>query len=165
MKNRLLSGLMSVVVLLGMVAVSTSTVDASSDEELIQVDGSYLTTEESSTGYSSPDFTRGLHMMDGECSITKAGLNHIYAYASTTANHDVQKVVVIVYVDQYNEEEERWGQIDCWMEEVENDFVAITSKTLKVDRGYYYRVHADHIVINEPDPPEETYSYTDGIWV
>ena len=45
------------------------------------VDGSYLTTEESSTGISSDKMTKGTHLMTGECSITNAGIGRIYAYA------------------------------------------------------------------------------------
>lgn len=164
MRKRIIAGLLSAAVLVGMMTVSATTVQAS-DEQLVQVDGSYLTMDETSTGYSSPDLTRGLHMMDGECSITKAGIGKIYAYACTTANHDSDYVAVIVYVDQYDEETGNWWQIDCWMEEVYDDYVVITSKTLKVDKGYYYRVHADHFVQKDPDPIEETFSTTNGIWV
>ena len=39
----------------------------------------------------------------------------------------------------------RWGQIDAWVAEDENNYYLSTAKSLKVDRGYYYRVHCDHI--------------------
>lgn len=55
MKRRILSILGSAVLLCGVITVSTANVSAS-ERELEQVDGSYLTTEEKSTGYiSSPD--------------------------------------------------------------------------------------------------------------
>ena len=63
MKRRILSILGSAVLLCGVITVSTANVSAS-ERELEQVDGSYLTTEEKSTGYiSSPDL-RGVHLMD-----------------------------------------------------------------------------------------------------
>lgn len=104
-------------------------------------------------------------MMDGECSITKAGTKRIYTYGSTTANHTVDALAVIVYVDQYNEKDGKWDQIDAFSKKVENDYYVATSKSIQVDRGYYYRVHASHIVRMAGSPDEETYSYTDGILV
>ena len=52
--------------------------------------------------------------MDGESIISKAGISRIYAYGSTTANHEVKYIATIVYVDQYDEKNDEWGQIDAW---------------------------------------------------
>ena len=57
------------------------------------------------------------------------------------------------------------GICRCWVEEVNNDYYVATSKSLEVEPGYYYRVHADHIVQEGDDPPEETFSVTDGIFI
>ena len=163
-KKRLISFISSFA-LLGCIVLSSFAEVNATENELKKVDGSYLTMEDSSTGYSSNNLTRGLHLMDGECSITNAARDKIYAYASTTANHDVDYIAVIVYVDVYNEETDEWWQIDCWMEEADDDYFIITSKTLTVERGHYYRVHADHFARKDPDPIEETFSYTDGVWL
>lgn len=128
------------------------------------VDGSYLISADSSTGYT-PNNERGKHLMDGQCSISKTGTKRIYAYGSTTANHTVDAIAVIVYVDQYNESDGKWHQIDAFSKKVENDYYSATSKSIQVDRGYYYRVHASHIVRMAGSPDEETFSYTDGILV
>ncbi len=154
----------SLAILCGVISVSAADVQAS-DNEQRKVDGSYLTTDETSTGYSWNDKTRGKHMMDGECSITKAGTKRVYCYGATTANHDVDYLAVIVYVDQYQEDLDEWWRIDGWIEEAENTYFVHTGKTLTVDRGYYYRVHADHIVRKGNDPVEETFSFTDGILI
>lgn len=163
MKRRILSILGSAVLLCGIVVGSATNVSASG-KELEQIDGSYLTTEEKSIGYTSSPDLRGVHLMDGESIISKAGISRIYAYGSTTANHDVKYIATIVYVDQYNEETGRWGQIDAWVAEDENTAYLSTAKSLKVDRGYYYRVHCDHIAGNEY-PYEENASTTNGILI
>ena len=163
MKKRILSILYSLVVFCSLFIVSANEVKAA--DELVMVDGSYLTMDETSSGTSSNNLLKGKHLMDGECSITKAGKNRIYVYAATTANHYVDYVSVIIYVERYNETTGKWGQIDAWVEKCENDFVASTAKTLTVENGYYYRVRADHFAEKAPDPMEETYSYTDGIWI
>lgn len=164
MKKRILSCIISTLIFLG---ISTSSVinSQASDSEPIKVDGSYLTVEDSSTGYSENSLVRGKHMMDGECSISKAGTKRIYAFGATTANHEVDFLAVIVYVDRYHEDTGEWGQIDAWIEEDSNDYFVYTGKTITVERGYYYRVHADHFVREGDDPMEETFSFTDGILV
>ena len=160
MKKRILSALGSLMVFCMVMGVSVINAEAS---EMKMVDGSYLTTDETSTGYSGPR-TRGLYLMDGECSITKAGRNRVYAYASTTANQEVKYMATIVYVDQYQEDQDEWWQIDAWMVEAENDYYLSTAKTITVDRGYYYRVRANHIA-GDVYPYEETASVTNGILV
>lgn len=164
MKKRLLSFVISVGILFSLSVISVIDAEAS-ENELKKVDGSYLTLEEASIGKSSNSLTRGLHMMDGECSISKAGTNRIYAFGATTANHEVDFLAVIVYVDQYDEASGEWWQVDAWMVEDTNDYFVYTGKTITVDRGYYYRVHADHFVREGDDPMEETFSLTNGIWV
>ena len=164
MKKRILSFIISTVILGGMFLYSSKEVDAS-DNEVKKIDGSYLTLEESSVGYSENNLTRGKHMMDGECSISKAGTNRVYAFGATTANHEVDFMAVVVYVDQYDEASDEWWQVDAWMVEDANDYFVYTGKTITVDRGYYYRVHADHFVQDGDDPMEETFSLTNGIMV
>lgn len=164
MKRRILSIIISAFLLcsISMVSMIDST---ASENEIKKIDGSYLTFEDSSNGTSNNNLVRGKHMMDGECSISKAGTKRIYTYGATTANHDVDYLAVVVYVDQYNEETDEWWQIDWFMEEDTNDYFVYTSKSIIVDRGYFYRVHADHFVQEGEDPFEETFSFTNGIWV
>lgn len=162
MKKRILSIAASMAILAMVTSVSAINVRAS-DSEMKMVDGSYLTTKDSSTGYSSTK-TKGKYLMTGECSITNAGLTRIYAYASTTANQEVNYMATLVFVEQYNEELDEWGQVDYWIEESFNDDYMSTAKSVKVDRGYYYRVRANHIAGDEY-PYEETASFTDGILV
>ena len=132
-------------------------------ENLKKVDGSYLTNEEYSEGRTSNN-ERGVHLMDGECSITNAGIGRIYAYAGTTANHKVDRVIVFIYVERYLEDVNAWGHVDAWSEEVTDDYYVATSKSLEVEPGYYYRVRAEHIVF-VGDESEETASATNGIFV
>lgn len=161
--KKIASVITSVMVFYCIVGVSLTNVKAD-DSAPKSVDGSYLTSADSSTGYT-PNSERGKHLMDGQCSISKTGTKRIYAYGSTTANHTVDAVAVIVYVDQYNESDGKWHQIDAFSKKVENDYYSAISKSIQVDRGYYYRVHADHFVRMGEEPIEETFSYTNGVLV
>ena len=95
MKKRVLSILGSIMMLCCVFTVSLTDVQAAGNE-LIQVDGSYLTTEDTSIGKSPESILRGEYLMDGECSISKAGRNRIYVYAATTAECYVEFISVII---------------------------------------------------------------------
>ena len=162
MKKRILSMLCSIAILCMMFAGVANAQETDSDVKI--VDGSYLTQEDSSTGTSVPKGAKGEYLATGACTISKAGLTRIYAYASTTANRVVNYMQTIVYVEQYDEEADAWGQVYSWYEEAENDYFLSTAKSIKVDRGYYYRVRANHIA-GDQYPYDETASATDGIYL
>ena len=162
MKKRILS-LFSIVAFC--VAMAGSVVSAeTSDPDLKCVDGSYLTTEDSSTGYSHPPMAKGEYLMTGVSTISKAGLTRVYAYAATTANQTVDYMATLVHVERYNEEPDGWGYVYAWAEEAENADYMSTADSVKVDRGYYYRVRTRHIAGDyDAYPYDETASFTNGI--
>ena len=162
-RKKVLSVLCAAMLLGTITSVTVPQVQAS-DEQTKKVDGSYLTMQESASGTSQDEDTKGQYIMVGECSITKAGRNRIYVYSGTTANRTVNLVSTIVYVDQYIEEKDAWGQIDFWRKDAENDYFVSTSKYITVEPGYYYRVRADHFA-GMQYPYESTYSFTGGIMI
>lgn len=164
MKKRILSILCSMAVLTMITMCSSFSVNASEIEQK-SIDGSVLTLDESSTGYSSPSLARGEYLMTGESTISKAGLTRVYAYAATTANKKVDYIATLVYVEQYIEEKDAWGQVDAWVAETHDDYFLSTAKSVKVDRGHYYRVRANHIAGESADSYDETASFTDGIYL
>lgn len=166
MKKRICSVVSALMIMCGMFYSSIVNVGAEEATNR-QVDGSYLTMEESSTAEIEHNpLLRGEHLMDGTVTISKAGVKKIFVYGSTTANHTVDYVTVIVYVEEYNEEEDYWAQIDCWSEEAENTYYAVTQKTVYVDGGHYYRARCEHFAGNEGDVLYDTSgTITDGIWV
>lgn len=129
---------------------------------LKQVDGSYLTNQATAESSTEDAIARGEHLMDGSCTITKAGIGKIYVYGQTTANHTVDKVDVTVYVDQYNVKTDNWDVIEVWSKESKDTYYVSTAKRLTVERGTYYRVRSDHTVYMGDDF-EETACFTDGI--
>ena len=164
MKKRILSILCSMAMICMITALAAVDVKASELEKKV-VDGSVLTTDESSTGYSSSSLVRGEYLMTGESTISKAGLTRVYAYAATTANKEVDYIATLVYVEEYIEEEEAWGQVAWWAEETHNDYFLSTAKSIKADRGHYYRVRANHIAGESVDSYDETASVTNGIYL
>lgn len=166
MKKRICSVVATILIACTMFCSSIVNVKA---EEVTarQVDGSYLTLEESSTSKIEHNpLWRGEHLMDGTVTISKAGVKKIFVYGATTANHDVDHVSVIVYVEEYNPETDYWEQIDCWTAEAENTYYAVTQKTVWVDGSHYYRARCEHMAWNEGELlADESVTVTDGIWV
>lgn len=163
MRKRITSVLLVVAVISAMLFGQVITVSAEVGEK--RVEGSLLTKEDSSEGFtqSNPN-VRGQHLMEGNSGISKAGRGRIYAYGATAANHDVEKIAVIVYVDRYNEETGGWGQVATFTAEDKNTYYVSVGKVVQVERGYYYRVRCEHMAgnpsLNEVDSDA---SFTNGI--
>ena len=134
------------------------------ETSLKQVDGSYLTNQEMSEGTTKNDLTRGEYLMDGSCTISKAGIGKIYVYGQTTAHETVDKVEVEIYFDQYNAKEDRWDQIEVFTKESKDNYYVSFGKRITVKRGTYYRLRSDHYV-TKGDKFEQTICFTDGIMI
>ncbi len=134
------------------------------ETSLKQVDGSYLTNQDSAESTTKNVNTRGEHLMDGSCTISKAGIGKIYVYGQTTAHHTVDKVEVVVYVDKYNSKTDEWERIEVFTKESKDNYYVSFGKRLTVERGTYYRVRSDHYV-TKGDEFEETICFTDGIMI
>lgn len=166
MKKRILSVISMLAITATMLFGQGITASAEENEPVI-VDGSYLTMEDSSEGSTeSNPLSRGVHLMQGNSGISKAGRGRVYAFGSTTADHDVDFISVVVFVERYNEETERWGQVATWTVEDENTYYVSTGKTVIVERGYYYRVHCEHYAGNRTDQLyDHDFSFTNGILI
>ncbi len=160
MRKKMLS-VMSLVLVLSFLVCGTAN---AADTDPRQVDGSYLTMQERSEGYSPTRLQRGEYLMQGDSIISKAGNSKIYVYGATTANTTVNYLSVLVYVEEYNEAADRWQQIDAWVETANNTYYVSTGKTINVDGGHYYRVVSSHYA-GDQQPYDETISFTDGIWI
>ena len=159
MRKRKLPVIMALALMCCLVMLTGKSVEASEGEK---IDGSYLTEGDSSAGKAVLKM-RGVYLMEGDCSISKAGRGRAYVYASTTANMTVDYVGVIVRVEQYDEANESWVQVDAWTADEANTYYVSTSKTVTVERGYYYRVHAEHIAGPVDGEKDTGDSITDGI--
>lgn len=168
MKKRILSIIASLAVVCSMFGNAMINANAE-DTTLRQVDGSYLTTQESSTATTYNPLLRGVYLMDGDTTISKAGLKKVFVYSATTANTTVDYVATCVYVEEYEESDDSWRQIDSWVVEKEDDYYVTTQKTVYVDGGSYYRAWSEHFAGNEDAngnlDRESAVTVTDGIWV
>lgn len=162
MRKKIISILCSLTLIGGLFAGSANEVKA---EESQMVDGSYLTEEESSTGYSNDSLLRGFYLMEGESSITKSGTRRVYCYGATTAHTEVERLVLIIRLEQYNEETETWHVYNDHSYQFEkNDHYTLSyGKSFTVDRGYYYRVRCEHFAGPKDSVMDSGVSLTNGI--
>lgn len=133
--------------------------EAKSTEELPMIDGSYLIKDEESIGATTP-MTRGEDLMTGYSKVRRIGAGEIYAGGTTIASHAVDRIGVGVIVERAKEEDTSWSFYDTWQKFNENTDRVSSSKRLKVEGGYYYRVRCTHSA-----GVDMSSSFTNGVYV
>lgn len=128
-------------------------------EELPMIDGSYLIKDEASVGATTP-MTRGEDLMTGYSKVRRLGAGEIYAGGTTIASHTVGRIGVAVLVERAKENDTVWESYDGWQKFNENTDRVSSSKRLKVEGNYYYRVRCIHSAGEDLSS-----SFTDGIFV
>ena len=146
---------MTMILVLGLVIGIQDVAKAA--DNLICVDGSYLTDEESSEATVGA-MSRGVYLKSGSSTITKAGTGKIAAGGNTVGQKSVSKITVVVTVQQYKNGS--WYNYTTWSATNYNSSYVSTSKTLSVPTGYYYRVGCTHYANSDVSD-----SYANGIYI
>ncbi len=133
--------------------------EAKSTEELPMIEGSYLIKDEESTGATTP-MTRGEDLMTGYSKVRRLGAEEIYAGGTTIASHTVDRIGVAVIVERAREGDTSWEFWESWQKFNENTDRIASSKQLKVEGGYYYRVRCLHSA-----GVDMSSSFTNGVYV
>lgn len=128
-------------------------------EELPMIDGSYLIKDQESIGATTP-MIRGEDLMTGYSKVRRIGAGEIYAGGTTIASHAVDRIGVGVIVERAKEEDTSWSFYDTWQKFNENTDRVSSSKRLKVEGDYYYRVRCTHSA-----GVDMSSSFTDGVFV
>lgn len=157
MKKKMLSFGMVVAMTLSMLVVSGVQVQAS--DNLPMIDGSYLTHDEESTGYTN-SVARGEDLMTGYSKGVRLDAGVFYAGGTTIAAHTVERIGVGVIVERALEEDEVWSFYDGWQKFNENADRVGSNKRMEVEGGYYYRVRCIHSANDDMSS-----SFTDGVYI
>ena len=153
MKKKIMSTL-SLILLLCFLFSGTINAEETS---LKQVDGSYLTNDDSSEA-TVGSMSRGVYLKSGSSNIVRAGTGKIGAGGNTVGQKTVSKITVIVTVERLLNG--KWAYYTSWIETNYNSSYVSTSKILSVPTGYYYRVGCVHYANSDVSD-----SYTDGIYI
>lgn len=128
-------------------------------KEFSIIDGSYLIEDAESTGATTP-ITRGEDLMTGYSKVRRLGAGEIYAGGTTIASHTVDRIGVAVIVERAKEGDTSWEFWESWQKFNENTDRVASSKRLKVEGDYYYRVRCLHSA-----GVDMSSSFTDGVFV
>ena len=164
-KKRGISAIVTLMLIFGLSAVTTTETKATEEiktksvEESPMIDGSYLIKDEESVGATIP-MTRGEDLMTGYSKVRRLGAGEIYAGGTTIASHVVDEIGVGVIVERAEEGDTSWKFYDGWQKFNENTDRVSSSKRLKVEGDYYYRVRCTHSA-----GVDMSSSFTDGIFV
>lgn len=157
MKKKVLSVCCAFMLVIGMLLISTNSVQAASEDPIL--DGSYLTHDGESIGYAT-SVTRGADLLASYSKCVRLGPGKIYAGGTTIASHDVNCVRISVIVERAKEGDTSWTYYDNWYKQNENSDRVSSNRTLEVEGGYYYRVrcvHSAHLDVSS--------SFTDGVYI
>ena len=67
--------------------------------------------------------------------LQKQGVTEFMYIQEQRLDRTVNLVSTIIYVDQYNEKDDAWDQIDAWSKDAENDYFVSTSKYIQCGSG------------------------------
>lgn len=145
-------------ILILMLLMLSASLEVHAREDMKQIDGSYLTTEDESMGYATP-ITRGDDLVAGYSKCVRLVNGNLYAGGTTLADHIVDEIGIAVTVERAREEDTEWEAYDSWIVREENEEWLSSAKELEVESGYYYRVVCTHIAGNDMSS-----SFTDGLY-
>lgn len=164
-KKRKISAIVTLMLVISLSVVTATDTKAAeetkvkSTEELPMIDGSYLIKDEESVG-ATTSMTRGADLMTGYSKVRRLGAGEIYAGGTTIASHTVDRIGVAVIVERAKEGDTSWEFWESWQKFNENTDRVSSSKRLKVEGDYYYRVRCTHSA-----GVDMSSSFTDGIFV
>lgn len=155
--KRLLSLCCTMALMIGMTLSVSMNSQASTSVKVI--DGSYLTHDKESIGYDTK-ITRGEDLLTGYSKCVEWGPGELYAGGTTIAAHTVNEVGLSVMIERAKEEDTEWSFYDSWNKFNQNSDRVSSSKGLKVEGDYYYRVRCTHSAASDMSS-----SFTDGVYI
>lgn len=123
------------------------------------VDGSYLTHDNESVGYTAGQ-TRGIYLLAGYSKSARLGAGVLYAGGTTIAAYTVAEVGVSVMVERAQEGDTEWSYYEGWQEYNEDVDKISSNRRMDVEGGYYYRVRCIHSANGDVSS-----SFTDGVYI
>lgn len=141
MRKKILSIVMSLVMICGMFWTIPTEVVQAADVERI-VDGSILLDDVEESIGEMVHITKGQYLQNGRSSIGKIGTGKIKVSATTNAQQQVATIKAAVMVERLVNGS--WLSYTSWTVSRTNAYSLTTSKEMVVPRGYYYRVRTVH---------------------
>lgn len=155
MKRRLLTLLLAIVMCItGMMNLKIEANAETAEEDIAM---SELMTEDALVGYSQNQ-TWGVYYSDGYSIINKISSTKVGAGGVTNAN--VKCTVSVQAILERKNSSGTWGRVTSWVQNNQNAYSAMVSKSVTVASGYYYRVRCYHYAGTDAST-----SSTSGLWI
>lgn len=146
-----------ILVLLGVVGLMGTTVQAADlESEMTVIESSFV--EESSSTIDVYSMTRGTYLLKGTATITNPNTGYVGASVSTTAKMYVPTVTASGSLQVYKSGS--WTTVASFNASTTNSAYAGVDKLYSVTRGYYYRVYSVHTANGE-----SLFAATSGIYI
>ena len=154
MRRNILAMVMAVI--LGAMGFMSWTTSAKAEVLSEDVALSDVFTEEALIGYAELQ-SRGIYLVGGYSIINKISSTKVGAGGVTEA-----AIRCTVKVNPILEKKKNgsWARVTSWSQTNQSAFLATVSKSVTVDKGYYYRVSSYHYAGSDV-----TSSWTDALWV
>ncbi len=113
------------------------------------VDGSVLTDDKEAVSIVYP-WARGTYLSSGSGSIAAISANQVQIAGSTVAYQNVDEIKVTLHLQKTKTEGSGWLHVSTLgPKTAKNTNYVSNSSTYSVTRGYYYRVHGAHTIIED----------------
>ena len=145
-RKKILSVMFAVLLTIGL--LTNIEMKAWASEGVPMLDGSYLTHETESIGYST-NITKGVDLQIGYSKIKKLGPEVIYAGGTTLAERIVESVRVSVIIQRAKDAQDDWEFVAAWEKENKDSDAVTANERLEVEGGWYYRAISTHYAGND----------------
>lgn len=172
MKKKWISILLTVICCISMSLTTMASTETWMENAQKEIDNkeSILLPEGVNISSDIEPFIRGRYIASSSVSVSNEGYGVLGIYAHTLAYESVMKIKMNIYLDQWDEDEEEWIQIDSKMltyenENGEEDLHAVSESFLveNLETGKYYRVRGYHAVWSFDGLIESHGTMTNGV--
>lgn len=138
-------------------SLGTTDMKVMASNEEVCVDSSYITSEDYSEGVIEA-LPWGTYLKSGNSTVANAGNGKVSAGGATVGQKVVSEIKVAVRLQKLVNG--NWQAYRFWSAANTNSAYVSLTKTVSVDRGYYYRVYSTHTAGGETSS-----SSTNGIYI
>ena len=155
MKKRILNILLAI--MLCVVGVVNPGIEAKAEVVGEDITLSDIMTDDALIGYAQNQ-TWGVYFSDGSSIINRISSTKVGAGGATNAN--VKCTVKVTVILERKDTDGLWARVTSWSQTNTNAYSVVTSKSVTVASGYYYRVRCYHYAGSDSSS-----SSTNALWV
>ena len=155
MKKRIFSLLLAI--MLCVVGVINPQIEAKAEVVSEDIALSNIMTDDALIGHAQNQ-TWGVYLSDGTSIISKISSTKVGAGGATNAK--VKCTVDVTVILERRDSDGLWARVTSWSQTNTNAYSVVTSKSVTVGSGYYYRVRCYHYAGSDSSS-----SSTDALWV